>query len=627
MRRRLAVLGVLALVVCGACIAASAVEDHSDAASAATANRISILTSTVLLIVADQNHLKPTDLVVVGWEADIVPSTRVPVYRFHVAQLVQLNGAIYTVAVTGDGRPVDLQAIERSEGVRLFQPFPGPETLALNPRPTAEISSRTSITPSSNAWILQGGESVSETINVSIPGGSTNVDVYFLADTTGSMDCILAQVRSEAQDIMNQLASRCPNVDFAFGVGAYRDFQSTPADLYQFEPQLALVTGAGAIAAASTVIGTQWIAAGGDDWPECQLFALHQVATDPIIGWRSGALHLIVWIGDAQGHDPICNGYLSVPPGGINEAHAIADLAASTQQIRVLAIDVYSLNGIPDKGSYTCPNTGTAGQAVRIAAQTDGDYWAGVNATTVANAIVSSVLVATNSFDSVHLHATGGTAPFTTSITPSAGYSLGDCGVGGDFAFAVTFTAPPCSGVDQIYTGAIDVIGVLNGQEFVIASKPVTMTVPRCTQWSYAIKLVCGVAREGEPEGTPVRPGTYTTEVNILNYHDMAVTVRKCVYPLIYEGEVRGREPRAVECIAEDAITLKPHTATMDDCWRMCQLTGSWGSCTGGPLSVYYLELVSDAKLAVTAVYTVTGEDGRCISLEVKEIDGQPINP
>src|SRR5207249_1219633 len=51
-----------------------------------------------------------------------------------------------------------------------------------------------------------------------------------------------------------------------------------------------------------------WQADGGGDTPEAQLFALDQVAQCPGTGWRPGAKRIIVWFGDAPGHEPVCPG-------------------------------------------------------------------------------------------------------------------------------------------------------------------------------------------------------------------------------------------------------------------------------------------------------------------------------
>ena len=42
----------------------------------------------------------------------------------------------------------------------------------------------------------------------------------------------------------------------------------------------------------------------GCDTPEAQLNALFQLATNPSVGFRTDSTRVIVWFGDASGHDP-----------------------------------------------------------------------------------------------------------------------------------------------------------------------------------------------------------------------------------------------------------------------------------------------------------------------------------
>lgn len=93
------------------------------------------------------------------------------------------------------------------------------------------------------------------------------------------------------------------------------------------------------------------------------------------------------------------------------------------------------------------------------------------------------------------------------------------------------------------------------------------------TLYSYSAKFVCGLADPDEGEGI-VRPGVYSTEINIHNYHDVEVAVRKNVLPLVFDGKARGREPELVGVEAQDGIVLPPNTATFDDC------CGSPSCCT-----------------------------------------------
>ena len=121
-----------------------------------------------------------------------------------------------------------------------------------------------------------------------------------------------------------------------------------------------------------------------------------------------------------------------------------------------------------------------------------------------------------------------------------------------------------------------------------------------------------------------VRPGVYATEINIHNYHDTRVAIRKQVLPVVLEGKPQGREPRYVRVQAQDAIVLPPNTATMDDCYRIAELLYSGAPPQPLRLMVGYLEIVSTLPLAVDAVYTVSDREGRTVAIEVRRVEGRP---
>ena len=79
------------------------------------------------------------------------------------------------------------------------------------------------VDPSSYATSLKPGQSVTITKTVTISAGtptSAKVDVFFLADTTGSMDSALANVKAGAAAIMTGISGLG---DVAYGVGEYKD--------------------------------------------------------------------------------------------------------------------------------------------------------------------------------------------------------------------------------------------------------------------------------------------------------------------------------------------------------------------------------------------------------------------
>lgn len=603
---------------------------------------IQSLLPVALKLIADQNNLK--DLQQAGWVADRVPSTGAVIYQVSAVQKDQPNGPIFSVVIDEQGKPVDLKALSKSESVSFFPPFPradktdksaaaissGASAAALadiNPPPrttwfasTVARAAAVTINPSVNDLHLTPGQVFTEDIHVTTPATPAPLfDVYFLADTTGSMSGIINTVKSGATNILTTLAGMFPNM--AFGVGNYKDFLS--GDPFPFQHQQALTVNQASVQAAINA----WSASGGGfDAPEAQFFALDQIATNPAIGWRAGAVRLVVWFGDAPGHDPICAGLPGVPVA-INEASLTSHLQAAG--IKILAISttggaLNGLDGTPTQAPYPCANTGTAGQATRLAAATGGSFTTPVNPATINATIIGMVTAATNLFNNIKLVASGGTAPFVTSITPAAGYGPVD-NKGHDFVFKVTFTGPPCKDTDQVFTGTIDVVA--DGK--VVAQKKVTLTVIACERFSYGVKFLCGYVKETPPGVVPLtpaatlRPGIYSTEVNILNYHTGAVTIHKYLYPLVRQTEPVGREPRSVGRRGEDAITLPPKSATFDDCFRIHEILHE--SPGDEPLSIYFLEIVSPVELTVTAVYTANDLRGTSVAIDVVQVDGKQI--
>src|SRR5262245_30475878 len=97
--------------------------------------------------------------------------------------------------------------------------------------------------------------------------------------------------------------------------------------------------------------------------------------------------------------------------------------------------------------------------------------------------------------------------------------------------------------------------------------------------FAYSVKVVCG--RQTETNCCCVggaRPGVYATEVNIQNLNLVRAPVLKIVVPLINSGAVVAREPNVADPLKipgraiEDAVTLPPLGATMDDCCRIAEL-------------------------------------------------------
>ena len=94
----------------------------------------------------------------------------------------------------------------------------------------------------------------------------------------------------------------------------------------------------------------------------------------------------------------------------------------------------------------------------------------------------------------------------------------------------------------------------------------------------------------------------------------------KRVVPLVLSGVATGREPAVAEARATDRIVLPPGAATMDDCCSIAKLLYGGVPSSPMPLTVGFLEIISDEELHVTAVYTASDPKGNGLSFEVATV-------
>ena len=188
---------------------------------------------------------------------------------------------------------------------------------ALTPFLLAFAPQDPSFNPPSLDLTLGNREVQQHVIEVCIPGEAniSMADVFILADSTGSMGDEIAQVQADAGLILGLLLGD-PSIDFQVGVGDYKDF---PHDSYAFQLAQSITDDQGDL----TLAINDWQALGGADTPEGQLFALDRLVNDPAVGWRAGSKRIIIYFGDAPGHDPVCAG-VSGLAGDITEASVIA---------------------------------------------------------------------------------------------------------------------------------------------------------------------------------------------------------------------------------------------------------------------------------------------------------------
>jgi hypothetical protein len=215
------------------------------------------------------------------------------------------------------------------------------------------------------------------------------------------MGATISAVRNSALNIVSSSATLG---DVRFGVGEYKDV----GDVFVYRTNTDLTNSSANVVTAIN----KWIASGGGDLFEANLFALEQVAK--LISWRAGSTRILVWFGDAPGHDPSAS---------VTEATAINALVA--HKIVVEALDVGSLNG--------------TGQASRIASATGGTFYPSVNTSSIVNVIKSSISTAIEDYSRVELDLSGVPSGLSATTTPAFSGSY-HRDVARTFEFDVTFT-------------------------------------------------------------------------------------------------------------------------------------------------------------------------------------------
>lgn len=282
-------------------------------------------------------------------------------------------------------------------------------------------ASADSISPETFSATLAVGESVTITKTVTVSAGtptSSKVDVYFLMDETGSMGGPISTVKAAAASI---LASTAGLGDVAFAVGGYRD--QGDAFAYRLLTDITSDT-----TAVQTGINT-WSASGGGDIPEANLFALEQAATTT--SWRSGSERILIWFGDAPGHDPRL---------GSTEASATAALVGAG-----IAVQAVSTGG----------NLDSTGQATRISAATGGAYFSSVSTSSLVATITAAISTAVASYTTVGLDLSGVPAGVTVTSSPAYTGSY-DRSIDRNFDFEVTFTGVTEGTYDFDIYGTVD---------------------------------------------------------------------------------------------------------------------------------------------------------------------------
>jgi hypothetical protein len=130
-----------------------------------------------------------------------------------------------------------------------------------------------------------------------------HTDVMLLFDTSGSMSSELGEAKAEIKEVIAHVSATLPDVQY--GVAEVRDFPES-----EYAPEGATETYAwkldqsvtSSLEAIQNAINPLTAGFGGDG-PESYGRALWETDTNPTVGWRPGARHIIVLVADNVPHD------------------------------------------------------------------------------------------------------------------------------------------------------------------------------------------------------------------------------------------------------------------------------------------------------------------------------------
>jgi len=224
-----------------------------------------------------------------------------------------------------------------------------------------------------------------------------SLDVFFLADNTGSMSWVISQMQENASTILNKLAD-LSNITMRWGVGRYlgdpTEAGETPISAYQLMQPM--TTDKTLVQAAIN----DWYASGGGDWEEANFYALQQVATNGAGTPRDGSKATgqnTGWSANAQSKVIVVFGDAPSWQNSVNEQELGQVLKASG--VSVSFIDTLSMNegdDSPDtwRNLSTWANAQAKGAAQELADLTDGVYIRlpeGYTAENLSSAVVAAV--------------------------------------------------------------------------------------------------------------------------------------------------------------------------------------------------------------------------------------------
>ena len=214
------------------------------------------------------------------------------------------------------------------------------------------------VSPASVSDDADPGETIHVVKTITTPEIPPKPDIVLLVDHTGSMGDAIDSVKAEMANIIATVTAAQPDAQFA--VAQYCDVGEGPFDVLQN-----LTDSSAAAVAAVTGISL----CGGSDTPEAQINALWEIGDGgDAITFRPDSSRIVVWFGDAPGHDPSLTH---------TEADATASLVDAEAQVLAISVGMNQLD--------------STGQATRITDATDGALVSGIPAGGLGAAILENL--------------------------------------------------------------------------------------------------------------------------------------------------------------------------------------------------------------------------------------------
>lgn len=168
------------------------------------------------------------------------------------------------------------RTIERYVGLNETVDIPGFDVDLTPP----EIADTTSLQPSKTAVKLKPGKSKEVAYTFELPANPTPLDVFFLVDTTSSMESSIAGLRHGMQSIVDELAKS--KIDVQFGVGEVKDYPVPgfgDPSTGDFPYKLRRAIGPADDSLAEALEQLEASGGGRGDYEESQLTGLYQAVT------------------------------------------------------------------------------------------------------------------------------------------------------------------------------------------------------------------------------------------------------------------------------------------------------------------------------------------------------------